>query len=172
MAEDWTQNETHRQLLALAEERKLATEAAAEPAGPTPAATAPVAQAVGAQPAPVAQPEPAPAPDRGRAETGLVRGGFIAGVPQALVTQAFQIETPGATEVVDAENRVFLVTLDQIHPADVSGEDAGQMRDAIAARMADSLRQDVFDYYSRALQARAGATVNQTAVDAVNAQAQ
>ena len=172
VAEDWTQNETHRQLLALAEERKLATEAAAEPAGPTPAATAPVAQAVGAQPAPVAQPEPAPAPDRGRAETGLVRGGFIAGVPQALVTQAFQIETPGATEVVDAENRVFLVTLDQIHPADVSGEDAGQMRDAIAARMADSLRQDVFDYYSRALQARAGATVNQTAVDAVNAQAQ
>ncbi|WP_223252034.1 hypothetical protein [Paracoccus mutanolyticus] len=74
--------------------------------------------------------------------------------------------------MVDAENRVFLVTLDQIHPADVSGEDAGQMRDAIAARMADSLRQDVFDYYSRALQARAGATVNQTAVDAVNAQAQ
>ena len=65
-----------------------------------------------------------------------------------------------------------MVTLDQIHPAQTSGPEAGQMRDGIQNRLADSLRQDVFDYFARAVQAQAGATVNQTAVDAVNAQAQ
>lgn len=173
VAADWTQNETHRQLLALAEERKVQAEAAAEPAvSPMPAATTPVAQAVGAVEAPVTAPVPAPAPERGRAETNLARGGFINGVPQSLVSQAFEIKTPGMTEVIDVENRVFLVTLDQIHTAQTTGEDAGQLREGIQNRLADSLRQDVFDYYARALQARSGATVNQTAVDAVNAQVQ
>ena len=173
VAADWTQNETHRQLLALAEERKLAAEAAADPGvSPAPAATTPVAQAVGAVEAPVAAPAPAPAPEKGRAETALARGGFINGVPQALIEQSFDIKTPGATEVIDAENRVFLVTLDRINQARTDGDDADQMRDGIENRLADSMRQDVFDYYARAVQAQAGATVNQTAVDAVNAQAQ
>jgi peptidyl-prolyl cis-trans isomerase D len=34
------------------------------------------------------------------------------------------------------------------------------------------MRQDVFDYFTRALQSQAGVTLNQTAVDAVNAQVQ
>lgn len=173
VAADWTQNETHRQLLALAEERKVQAEVASDPAvSPMPAATTPVAQAVGAVEAPAALPAPGPAPDKGQAETSLARGGFINGVPQAVVAQAFEIKTPGMTEVIEAENRVFLVTLDQIHTAQTTGEDAGQMRDGIQNRLADSLRQDVFDYYARAIQARSGATVNQTAIDAVNAQVQ
>ena len=52
------------------------------------------------------------------------------------------------------------------------GDEAGQIRDGISARLADSLRQDVFDYFTRALQAQGGVTLNQTAVDAVNAQVQ
>ena len=40
----------------------------------------------------------------------------------------------------------------------------------IKGRLTDSLYQDVFDYFARALQSRSGATVNQAAVDAVNAQ--
>lgn len=173
VAADWTQNETHRQLLALAEERKVEAEAASNPVvSPLPAATTPVAQAVGAT-EPVADPPlAAPAPEPGKAEANLARGGYINGVPQALVAQAFEIKAIGATEVIDAENRVFLVTLDQIHSAQGAGEDAGQMRDGIQSRLADSLRQDVFDYYARAIQARNGVTVNQTAIDAVNAQAQ
>ncbi|MTH65023.1 peptidylprolyl isomerase [Paracoccus shanxieyensis] len=170
--QDWRQNETHRQLLALAEEQRVATEAAVAPAlGPTPAATAPVAQAVGATqqaPAPVA---PA-SPDKGAEVKALARGGFIQGVPQDVISQAFQIAEPGETAVIDADNRVFLVTLDQIHAADTKAEQAQQIRDGITNSQSDSLRQDVFEYYTRALQARAGATVNQTAVDAANAQMQ
>lgn len=171
---DWTQNETQRQLLALADQRKLETEAAGEPVvSPTPAATTPVAQAVGAAPQqPVPEAVVPATPDKGQAAGNLERGGFINGVPQDVVTQAFEIRTPGETAVIEAENRVFLVTLDQVHAADTSGAEAQQMRDGLSSRIADSMRQDVFEYFSRAIQARSGATVNQTAVDAVNAQMQ
>jgi len=171
--EDWTQNETMRQLIALAEERKMATEAAAEPVPAAPAATAPVAQAVGAVPAaPAPAVSPVDAPDKGQPVTALSRGGFINGVPQDVVSRAFEIRDPGMTEVVDAEGRVFLVTLDQVHTAETDGPDAAQMRDGIQNRLGDSLRQDVFEYFTRAIQTRSGVTVNQTAVDAVNAQMQ
>lgn len=170
---DWTENETMRQLLALGEERKLATEAAAEPAiSPTPAATTPVAQALGAAVETLAAPATPEAPDAGAAVTALARGGFITGVPQDVVTKAFDIKAAGDTEVIDTEGRVFLVTLDQIHAADISAGDAQQMRDGINNRLADSMRQDVFDYMTRAIQAKSGVTVNQTAIDAVNAQIQ
>ncbi|QFQ86520.1 peptidylprolyl isomerase [Paracoccus kondratievae] len=188
VAEDWTRNEIHRQLLALAEEQRVAAEAAAEPGiEPAPAAaTAPVAQAIGAAAtgggaagtgteavaSNGATAEPKPTPDPGAPVTGLARGGFISGVPQEVVTQAFEIAAEGSTEVADAENRVFLVTLDKIHPAATEGDEAAQIRDTIDARLTDSLRQDVFDYFTRALQAQGGATVNQTAVEAVNAQVQ
>jgi peptidyl-prolyl cis-trans isomerase D len=173
VAADWLQNETRRQLLALAEERHVATEAASEAArDPIPtAATDPVAQAAGAlepkTPAP-----PAPVAEAAHTATALTRGGFINGVPQDLVTQAFQITEPGQTEVVDADNRVFLVTLDAIRPAKTDDDEARQVRDGIEARLTDSVRQDIFDYFTRALQTQAGVTVNQTAIDAVNAQAQ
>ncbi len=176
VAEDWLQNETRRQLLALAEERHVAVEAAAEAAmdAVPAAATDPVAQAAGAlEPAAPAPAAPAPAAAvPAQVMAGLTRGGFINGVPQDLVVQAFEIAEPGQMLVVDADNRVFLVTLDAIHPAASDDEEAQQVRDGIDARLADSMRQDVFDYFTRALQSQAGVTLNQTAVDAVNAQVQ
>jgi peptidyl-prolyl cis-trans isomerase D len=186
--DDWTRNETRRQLLALAEERTVAAAAptaapGAEPA-PATAATVPVAQAVGAAlgnaattPVPAVVPPAAPvdaavAGDPGTAATDLTRGGFINGLPQDVVARAFQIKEPGDAEVVDADDRVFVVRLDKIHPASAEGDDARQVRDGIAARLVDSLHQDVFDYFTRALREQSGTSVNQTAVDAVNAQVQ
>ncbi len=177
VADDWSQNETHRQLLALADQRRVEAEAAADPGiEPAPAAaTAPVAQALGAAAAGTAESAPVadrPTPEPGTPVTNLARGGFINGVPQDVVIQAFDIAEEGVTEVVDAENRVFLITLDKIHAGETDSDEAGQIREGISARLADSLRQDVFDYFTRALQTRNGVTLNQTAVDAVNAQVQ
>lgn len=177
VADDWSQNETHRQLLALADQRRVEAEAAADPGiEPAPAAaTAPVAQALGAAAAGTSDSAPVadrPTPEPGTPVTNLARGGFINGVPQDVVIQAFDIAEEGVTEVVDAENRVFLITLDKIHAGETDSDEAGQIREGISARLADSLRQDVFDYFTRALQTRNGVTLNQTAVDAVNAQVQ
>ncbi|WP_313349283.1 peptidylprolyl isomerase [Paracoccus sp. (in: a-proteobacteria)] len=177
VADDWSQNETHRQLLALADQRRVEAEAAADPGiEPAPAAaTAPVVQALGAAAAGTSDSAPVadrPTPEPGTPVTNLARGGFINGVPQDVVIQAFDIAEEGVTEVVDAENRVFLITLDNIHAGETDSDEAGQIREGISARLADSLRQDVFDYFTRALQTRNGVTLNQTAVDAVNAQVQ
>ena len=50
-----------------------------------------------------------------------------------VVAEAFQIKEPGDAEVVDADDRVFLVTLDKIHPAATDGDEAAQIRDGIGA---------------------------------------
>ena len=42
----------------------------------------------------------------------------------------------------------------------------------IAASVTQSMQRDVFELFTRAAQAQAGVTINQAAVDAVNAQMQ
>ena len=137
----------------------------------------------------VARPNPAPvpgaangrpAPDHGPAEAGempvadwqqvtaLPRDGHIEGAPEELVNGAFLLSEPGEAEVVDARTRVFLVTLDQINAVDPDSDQARQVQGVISGRLGEGLQQDVFEYYARAIQAAAGMTVNQSAVDAVN----
>lgn len=182
---DWIASETHRQLLALADERKV-TAVAQEIENTAPAV--PPAPAV-PSPTQAQQEVPNPAPVPGAASsdttaaratngqvvalewhesTDLPRDGFIEGTPQALVTGAFDLAVTGETEVVDAENRVFLVTLDAIDPVDMTSEQAAQVRAAVERRLGDALKQDLFSYYVGAVQGALGVTINQPAIDAVN----
>ena len=103
---------------------------------------------------------------------GLERDGAIDGVPQDVVTQAFRLTTPGEVAVVEAENRVFLVRLDRIIPADLTGDEAQQVISGVGNRLTDSLQSDLFDAYARALQASHGVTLNQSALNAANARIQ
>ncbi|VDS09697.1 Peptidyl-prolyl cis-trans isomerase D [Paracoccus haematequi] len=140
---DWRQAETHRQLLALAEEQRLS------PAAPE------------GQPAP----EWTAAPD-------ITRDGWIEGIPAEAVARAFAIAEPGDIEIVDAENRVILLRLDAIDEADLTGEDAQRITDAVSSRLSQSLQADIFDYYARAVQREAGIKLDQSAINAINAQVQ
>lgn len=140
---DWRQAETHRQLLALAEEQRLSP---ATPEG---------------QPAP----EWTAAPD-------ITRDGWIEGIPAEAVARAFAIAEPGDIEIVDAENRVILLRLDAIDEADLTGEDAQRITDAVSSRLSQSLQADIFDYYARAVQREAGIKLDQSAINAINAQVQ
>lgn len=165
---DWLDSETHRRLIALADEKKLkvmAAEHANEVKTNGLRANAP-ADETAADPA--AAPEP---PAEMKAETGLARDGFIEGTPQALVTHAFQMKEQGETEVVDAENRVFMVTLDAIHQAEEDGDNQ-TVRGAVENRLSQSLQQDLFDYYTRALQVTDGIRLNESAINAVHARIQ
>lgn len=163
---DWTQAETRRMLMAVGEERKMALESAAPapaaetsaPATAAPATATPATATAGADPL-------APA-------AGLERDGAIDGVPQDVVTQAFRLTTPGEVAVVEAENRVFLVRLDRIIPADLTGDEAQQVISGVGNRLTDSLQSDLFDAYARALQASHGVTLNQSALNAANARIQ
>lgn len=176
---DWTATETHRQLLAVADERKMSTDtdvvtqpATNAPRLNSPASNqtpnpAPVPGAASTQPAASEQAE-TPAPSTWHEVADLARDGFIEGTPQALVAGAFKLDKPGATDVVDADNRVFLVTLDQINPIDQSSDRAAQVRSGVEQRLGDMVKSDLFEYYARAVQSKIGITINQAAIDAAN----
>lgn len=140
---DWRRAETRRQLLALAEEQRL-----------SPA---------------VAEGQPAP---EWTEVKDITRDGWIENVPAQAVSRAFAISEPGEVEIVDAEGRVILLRLDAIDEADLTGEDAQRITGAVQDRLGQSLQSDIFDYYARAVQREAGISLDQSAVNAINAQVQ
>lgn len=167
VAEDWIASETHGMLLALAEEEAVATE-------PGEAAAAPEAAEPEAAETPEGQPataEAAAAPEAQKA-MALTRDGWIDGAPAELIAQAFAMTEPGVTQVVDAQDRVFLVTLDAIHEADMDSEAATEVADAVRQRLEQSLQNDLFDYYVRSVQAESGIQLNQSAINAAQTMVQ
>ncbi len=148
---DWRRAEVQRQLLELAADLSL-TEASQTDAAPA------EAQAEGAS--------------DWTAETGLARSDWMDGLPPQLLSQAFAVAEPGEAEVVDAGDRVFVVRLDQINDADLSQPDAAQVLDGVRSRLDQSLQVDLFDYYARHAQRQSAVELNQTAINAINAQVQ
>ena len=153
--------------------------AAETPAAETPATGAAVGPAAGGHPvanAPEAAPAETPATTQtapqGNEAKNVARGGLVRGAPQDLVNQAFEIAAPGDVEVVDTEGRVFLVTLEKVTAATTDGADAQIVRQGVESRLSDAMRQDLLNYYTRAIQTDRKATINQTAIDAVNARVQ
>lgn len=172
--EDWRRGEAHRQLLALADEERLQDTSAAAPQ-PEPAAST---GAGGVVENPSVTPDAAPAvepaaPASAWAEVpDLTRDGWVEGVPPEVVTRAFDMAEPGEVEVVDAQDRVILLRLDAINEADLEGEDAQRVDEAVRSRIGESLSMDIFDYYARAAQRSGGLEINQSAINAVNTQVQ
>ncbi|WCR05239.1 SurA N-terminal domain-containing protein [Paracoccus saliphilus] len=179
VAEDWRAAEIHRLLLARAEEERLQEISSTTPdpdAGNGEDGEETVAESPSDSQESEVDEETAAvnvAPDLGwTAETGLTRDGWIDGLPAELITQAFEIEETGDIEIVDTDDRVFLVRLDTIEEADLDSEDAKEVQDRIRQRMSQSLQADIFEYYARAAQRKAGVKINQSAIDAINAQVQ
>lgn len=99
---------------------------------------------------------------------GVTRLDRLAQVPDEMAEQLFAAE-PGTAVVHHDGARVLLALTGDIAAADA--EDA-QTRDLVAAideQIGQALAQDVFTHFARALQAESGITLNQPAIDAVNA---
>ncbi|MCF3972269.1 SurA N-terminal domain-containing protein [Paracoccus salsus] len=192
VADDWRAAEIHRQLLARAEEMRVQASAAAASPGPD---VSPSPDAGTSRVATPEAPEDAPRPDAAgedpaadsgagtgqaspaqtlawRSETDVTRDGWIESVPAEIIARAFSIDQTGEIEVVDAGNRVFLVRLDAIGEADLTSEDALRVMDAVTARLSQTLQADLFDYYARAAQRLGGLQLNQSAINAIDAQVQ
>lgn len=176
VAEDWRAAEVHRLLLARAEESRLLANSSSDSDTDDESAEETTNDTS-------SEPEEAEADQESAgvevtprldwtAETGLTRDGWLEGLPAELISRAFDVEKPGEIEIVDANDRVFLVRLDAIGEAELSTEDAKQVEDQIKQRMSQSLQNDVFEYYTRAAQRNAGVKVNQSAIDSINAQVQ
>lgn len=170
VADDWAAAETRRQLVALAEEMKLKAVSETMPQvtpsdAPTPAA--PVSDSAAAEEQ--AADAPSVAQPQWRTETGLLRDGWLEDAPPRLITQAFALEE-GETEVIDDGQRVALVRVDRIESAVLDDDVAGEVKTSISQRLDAALAADMFDYYSRAVQANSGVSLDPAAVAAAESQ--
>ncbi|MBY0397699.1 MAG: hypothetical protein K2X91_14690, partial [Thermoleophilia bacterium] len=141
-AAGWTRQETRRRLVALAEE------IVAEVAGGGSLAA------------------------RGLVTTrysGFLRSGYIDGAPQEIVATAFRTE-PGKAAVVDAGDRVHIVQVTGVQPADPADAEQKRVAEAIAEQARQGLAQDLYAFYAQALEARDGIVLDPGAIEAVHAQ--
>ncbi|TRW96951.1 peptidylprolyl isomerase [Paracoccus sp. M683] len=177
VAEDWMTSETRGMLMARAEDLAVDAAALAAPAADEANDAGPADEA-GGQAATAADDAAADGDADGAAPTAalvvpagnpvadLTRDGWIDGVPPEVVTSAFSMTETGATQAVTAQGRVFLVTLDGIHQADLGSEIATEAAESVTQRLEQSLQNDLFDYYIRGVQAERGVQVNQSAISA------
>lgn len=99
----------------------------------------------------------------------ITRDGFVEKAPADLLDTLFTMEQD-ELRVVQGDGFTGLLRLDTISPAETAGEDAEALRDSIAIRAQQTLAQDAFALFTNALSTEAGIQIDQTAVNAVNAQ--
>lgn len=102
-----------------------------------------------------------------RVENALTRTAFLDDVPADFMTQVFEME-PGELRVIPGQGAVFIVRLDEVLPPAETDEQR-QMKDAVAAQLNQALAQNIFDAYVRDAQTRARPTLDQRALNAVQA---
>lgn len=168
---DWIAAETRRRLLALADELREA--GMAEPADEVETGADATEADAETESIDAGEDKLADALSaRRQLETGLLRGSYVADAPAELVTQVFSMQSPGEVEVVDAEGQVILVTLKAIHEADATSDVAEGTRNASAARLQQSLVEDVLDAYLRAAMQAHGVKIDTAAMQRAEDRAQ
>lgn len=99
-------------------------------------------------------------------ETGIDRQTFTTDMPNAVRDAAFEIEI-GGTRVVTDENRVYVLRLDGISAPDLSEDRLQQALDLYSQQASQSVQDDLIGLLSADIQQRAGVTINQSAIDAI-----
>lgn len=96
------------------------------------------------------------------------RDGSVEGAPSSLIETVFAL-AEGAVTVIEAEGIIAVVRLDRVLPAPTEGEEAEANRAEMAAAIAQSITADAFEAYTAAITLEAGISLDQSAVEAVNA---
>ncbi|WP_425090684.1 SurA N-terminal domain-containing protein [Tropicimonas sp. S265A] len=102
-------------------------------------------------------------------EDGLTRDAFLENAPIGLVTRVFELNRDDVEVVVD-EGGIALVQLDAILGPDPNDPDAALVQQVLDRGLSESLARDIFNAYSMALQEEAGIQIDQSAINAVQAQ--
>jgi len=102
-----------------------------------------------------------------RVENALTRTAFLDNVPADFMTQIFEME-PNELRVIAGPDAAFIVRLDEVLPPAESDEQR-LMQEAAAAQLNQALAQNIFDIYVRDAQTRARPTLDQRALNAVQA---
>ncbi|RLJ41774.1 peptidyl-prolyl cis-trans isomerase D [Litoreibacter meonggei] len=105
----------------------------------------------------------------GRTETDRGRTEFIEDTPVALLITAFELEKASDTALIPTDDGAILVELLDISAADLAADDAQDFLTQLSQQGSAGLAADVFELYGQAVQARHGLSLDQVAVNAVNA---
>ncbi|GLS88010.1 peptidyl-prolyl cis-trans isomerase [Cypionkella aquatica] len=101
--------------------------------------------------------------------TRIERNGAVNDAPPALVEAVFQMQ-PDDLRVIEAPGFAAVVQLNSITAADTTSADATALREAIDVNAGRAISEDVMALYTAALTSAAGITLDQNAINAVNAQ--
>lgn len=97
------------------------------------------------------------------------RQGVVADAPPALLEAVFQM-APNDLRVIEAPGFAAVLQLNTITAAPTTGEDATALREAISTNAGRAIGDDVLTLYTASLTASAGITLDQAAINAVQAQ--
>jgi peptidyl-prolyl cis-trans isomerase D len=100
---------------------------------------------------------------------GLTRDATSDTFPPDVIKAAFAMK-PGERKLIDLPGYVAILQLDTITPADADGDAARTTRAQLAAQAQQGIAQDAYGLYTAAMTAQGGLTVDQTAINAVQAQ--
>lgn len=96
------------------------------------------------------------------------RSAKLPAIATDVLAAAFTLQ-PGDLVKVDANGVVALVRLDAITPADLASDAAKAEMDKLASQAAQSVAQDAYDLFSTAMTTQGGLTIDQAAINAVQA---
>ena len=100
-------------------------------------------------------------------ETGLTRTAYIDNTPADMMIQVFEME-PGELRIVSDESSTVVLQLEEILPAGES-TDLTALSDALQSQLNQALSQALFQAFTLDAQVRARPTVDQQAINAVQA---
>jgi peptidyl-prolyl cis-trans isomerase D len=98
-------------------------------------------------------------------ENGLMRTAYIDGTPPDFMEQVFQMDV-GETRVITGDTQAFLVRLDAVE-APEDNDEMRQTREALSEQLDQALAQALFAAFARDAQLRAGARIDEQALNAV-----
>ena len=104
-------------------------------------------------------------------EDRLTRTGFVDGTPPTFNDTVFGMDV-GTVSVLGGQDSAIIVRLDAITAPDPADAETAATIAGYATRASNGIAQDIFAAYADALRADTDININQSAVDAVNAQFQ
>ena len=101
----------------------------------------------------------------------ITRTTFVEGTPPAFLTEVFTLE-PGEVRVIESGDNALIIRLDRIAAPDLTDEQVAAQLEVAGQTAAQGIAQDIFSAFNAAVQTRTDVRIDQTVVDAVNAQFQ
>lgn len=104
------------------------------------------------------------------AEDGINRTSFIEALPPTVITEVYELDAVGDVTTVDTGDAVLLVRLTNITDFDPDQEGNDVALDRITAQIDAQVSLDILEYFSDALQSKAGVSLDRNIINQVNTQ--